>query len=223
MTAIWGPLGWLTLHSISVNYPEIPKAEDKAIVKKFMDLFAETISCPSCKNHFTDIYRSYTTNTPNWADSRYNLYLFVVRAHNTVNKRIDKPRPSTVAESLTMLQMATKLKKPSEYRNSYIKYLLNNWAREGGGEGMIQTRNVREMQKINEQYWNLRETPFDNLRFPESDILTPIVSTPRFERAYYLPSPPNPTVGNSSLHITPLGQPPSVGFKFKGGRFSLAK
>jgi len=222
MTAIWGPLGWLTLHSISVNYPEIPKAEDKAIVKKFLDLLAETISCPSCKSHFTNIYNSYTSQTPNWADSRYNLYLFIVRAHNTVNKRLDKPRPSTVSESLSMLQMATKLKKPSEYRNSYIQYLMNNWSREGGGEGMIQMANVREMRKINDQYWNLRETSFEGLRFPESDILTPIISTPRFERAYYLP-PPQSTVGNSSIQISPLGQQPSVGLKFRGGRFSLAK
>ena len=215
-------MGWVTLHSISVNYPEIPKAEDKAIVKKFLDLLAETISCPSCKSHFINMYHTYTSQHLNWADSKYNLYLFIVRAHNTVNKRLDKPRPSTVAESLTILQMITKHKKPSEYRNSYIKYLLNNWTREGGGEGMIQTRNVREMQKINEQYWNLRETEFDNLQFPESDILTPIVSTPRFERAYYLPSP-RATAGSSALHITPLGQQPSVGLKFKGGRFSLAR
>jgi hypothetical protein len=222
MTAIWGPLGWLTLHSISVNYPEIPKAEDKAIVKKFLDLLAETISCPSCKGHFTSIYHTYTSHNVNWADSRYNLYLFVVRAHNTVNKRLDKPRPSTVAESLTMLQMATKLKKPSEYRNSYIKYLMNNWSREGGGEGMIQMGNVRAMQKINEQYWNLRETEFDKVWFPESDILTPIVSSPRFERAYYLPIP-QPTVGGSALHITKPKQQPSIGLKFKSGRFSLGK
>ena len=222
MTAIWGPLGWLTLHSISVNYPEIPKAEDKAIVKKFLDLLAETISCPSCKSHFTSIYNTYTLQNLNWADSRYNLYLFIVRAHNTVNKRLDKPRPSTVAESLTMLQMATKLKKPSEYRSSYIQYLINNWAREGGGEGMIQLGNVREMRKINEQYWNVRETDFDNLKFPESDILTPIVGIPRFERAYYLPSP-RATVGDSALHIMETVQQPSVGLKFKGGRFSLRK
>lgn len=222
MTAIWGPLGWLTLHSISVNYPEIPKLEDKAIVRKFIDLLAETISCPSCKSHFTSIYNTYTSQNLNWADSRYNLYLFIVRAHNTVNKRLDKPRPSTVAESLTMLQMATKLKAPSEYRNSYIKYLMNNWAREGGGEGMIQLGNVKEMRKINEQYWNLRETTFDNLEFPESDILTDIVSTPRFERAYYLPSR-QPPIGNSAIHMTQQGQQPSVGLKFRGGRFLLTK
>jgi len=173
MTAVWGPLGWITLHSISVNYPEVPSVADKLIVKKFIDLFAETIACPSCKGHFTNMYRSYTSRYPNWADSRYNLFLFIVRAHNTVNRRIDKPRPATVLEALESLRAATKHKSPKEYRASYISYLYNNWSRQGGGEGFIQTGNVREIQKINNEYWNPRETGF-SIFLPESDILQPI-------------------------------------------------
>ena len=208
-------MGWITLHSISVNYPENPNADDKAIVKKYLNLFTETITCPSCKSHFTNMYKSYTMVNPNWADSRFNLFLFITRAHNTVNKRLDKPRPSTVSESLSMLRLITQHKKPSEYRNNYLTYLTNNWIKEGGGEGMIQVGHVREMRKINEQYWNLRETEF-SITLPEADILSPIVSSSRLispftHTAIYI----QPTTG------TNMQTTPNIGFKFKGGKFSL--
>jgi len=215
MTSFWGPMGWITLHSISVNYPENPNADDKAIVKKYLNLFAETISCPSCKSHFTNMYKSYTMVNPNWADSRFNLFLFITRAHNTVNKRLDKPRASTVSESLSMLRLITQHKKPSEYRNNYLTYLTNNWIKEGGGEGMIQVGHVREMRKINEQYWNLRETEF-SITLPEADILSPIVSASRLISPFT----------HTSIYIQPttgtnMQTTPNIGFKFKGGKFSL--
>ena len=208
-------MGWITLHSISVNYPENPNADDKAIVKKYLNLFAETISCPSCKSHFTNMYKSYTMANPNWADSRFNLFLFIARAHNTVNKRLDKPRASTVSESLSMLRLITQHKKPSEYRNNYLTYLTNNWIKEGGGEGMIQVGHVREMRKINEQYWNLRETEF-SITLPEADILSPIVSASRLISPFT----------HTSIYIQPttgtnMQTTPKIGFKFKGGKFSL--
>jgi hypothetical protein len=215
MTAFWGPMGWITLHSISVNYPETPTSADKAIVKKYLNLFTETISCPSCKSHFTNMYKTYTTANPNWADSRFNLFVFITRAPNTLNKRLDKPYPSTVSESLSMLQLITKAKSPSEYRNNYLSYLTNNWTKEGGGEGMIQVGHVREMRKINEQYWNLRETGF-SITLPEADILSPIVSSPRIISPFAQTS----TYSQSSIRSNP--QPtPNIGFKLKGGKFSL--
>ena len=208
-------MGWITLHSISVNYPETPTSADKAIVKKYLNLFTETISCPSCKSHFTNMYKTYTTANPNWADSRFNLFLFITRAHNTVNKRLDKPYPSTISESLSMLQLITKAKSPSEYRHNYLSYLTNNWTKEGGGEGMIQAGHVREMRKINEQYWNLRETGF-SITLPEADILSPIVSSPRI----ISPFAQTLTYSQSSIRSNP--QPtPNIGFKLKGGKFSL--
>jgi hypothetical protein len=204
-------MGWITLHSISVNYPVQASKEDKLILKKFLDLFAETISCPSCKGHFMTMYRSYTNQHPNWANSRYDLFLFIVRAHNTVNKRLDKPRPATVLECIQSLKMLTKNKTAAQFRNNYISYLLSNWSKEGGGEGMIQMGNVREMRKINEQYWNPRETNFDGLSFPEDDILQPIVTSPRMLSPY----------SQIPLFSAPSG--PAFGFRLAGGKFSFGK
>jgi hypothetical protein len=210
MTAVWGPMGWITLHSISANYPEIASNEDRSIVKKYLELFTETISCPSCKGHFSNMYKSYTMQYPNWADSRNNFVLFTIRAHNTVNKRLDKPRPSTVFECLATLREIVKNKSAPDYRNSYLAYLTNNWIREGGGEGMIQVGHVREMRKINDQYWNPRETNF-SISVPEADILTPIAAVNR------MISPFTNTVTYSQPNT------PMLGFKLKGGRFSFGR
>jgi len=210
MTAVWGPMGWITLHSISANYPEVASNEDRSIVKRFVELFTETISCPSCKGHFSNMYKSYTMQNPNWADSRNNLVLFTLRAHNTVNKRLDKPRPSTVFQCLATLREITKLKSASDYRNSYLIYLGNNWVREGGGEGMIQMGHVREMRKINDQYWNPRETNF-SISVPEADILTPIATINRMISPFT----------NTVLYSQP--NTPMLGFKFKGGKFLFGR
>jgi len=218
MTQAWGPMGWITLHSISVNYPEVPTKADKTILKKFLDLFAETISCPSCKGHFTAMYKSYTLQYPNWADSRYNLFLFISRAHNTVNKRLDKPRPATVVECIQSLKMLTVNKTAAQYRTNYITYLLSNWVREGGGDGMIQCGNVREMRKINEQYWNLRETNLDALMFAEADVLTPIMSAQKMLSPFtQIPMYSMNASGGQQANA------PNFGFRLSGGKFSFGK
>ena len=60
MTAIWGPLGWMTLHSISVCYPDNPSQHDVGILNQFMDAFTTSITCPHCKNDFENVFLKYT-------------------------------------------------------------------------------------------------------------------------------------------------------------------
>ena len=97
MSKLWGPLGWMTLHSISLIYPEQPTYTEKNIAARFLDLFGETISCNECKVHFKQIYALYKTLHPDFLNSRQHFALFIFRAHNTVNLRLDKPRPITVS------------------------------------------------------------------------------------------------------------------------------
>jgi len=209
MTSIWGPLGWMTLHSISANYPEQPSESDKLILKRYLSLFIETITCPTCKGHFGSMYNSYVVRFPRWADSRADLFLFVCRAHNTVNMRLDKHRLPSVSECVTALRYAARVTDPATYRAQYHNYLQRNWAREPTADGFIMSRSVREMMKINAEYWCLRETGFGDLSFPETDFLQPII----------------PTRGSTGLPIPGVspatGAPISVGFKMRGGKFSL--
>jgi hypothetical protein len=78
MTKYWGPMGWMALHSISLNYPDEPTIADKQILGRFMEKFTETISCPSCQSHWQGLYRTYTSVFPQWNSSKFQLFLFIV-------------------------------------------------------------------------------------------------------------------------------------------------
>jgi hypothetical protein len=208
MTSRWGPLGWITLHSISANYPEHPTDADKMILKKFIELFAETISCPSCKSHFGIMYHTYIARHPSWWNSRANLFLFICRAHNTVNRRLDKPIIPSVMSSIDTLLMLTKVTSPKEYRKQYLIYLQRNWA-SPDAEGFMMSRAVREMIKINAEYWDPRETNFA-IRIPEGDVLETIVPV-RSQTGAVLPG------------LKSDGSPLQVGFSLRSGRFSLVR
>ena len=128
MTSLWGPLGWMTLHSVSLLYPEVPSQADKEILKRYMTAFRDSISCPSCQSHFKIIFQNYTASHPEWNSNRFQFFLFVVRAHNTVNKRLNKPCPNTVQECLSMYYANTKINSGLVYRTKYLEYLIRNWS-----------------------------------------------------------------------------------------------
>jgi len=154
MTSLWGPMGWMTLHSVSLLYPEVPSSADKQIVKRFVELFRDSLSCPTCHNHFKVIFNNYVSRHPEWANSRFEFFLFTVRAHNTVNKRLNKPKPATVKECLDAFYSNTRVTDALTYRQRYIDYLARNWGRELNGEGMMHMAEVRELRKIMNEYWN---------------------------------------------------------------------
>jgi hypothetical protein len=145
---------------------------------------------------------------PNWWNSRAELFIFICRAHNTVNARLDKPIIQTVRDSIDTLIMLTQNTPAAEYRKQYLLYLQRNWA-SPDAEGFMMSRSVREMIKINNEYWNLRETNF-SVEIPEADIVRPIISV----RA---PS------GNVLPGLKPDGSPIQIGFSLRSGRFSLIR
>ena len=165
MTKLWGPLGWMTLHSISAIYPESPTPEEKILLSNFLEAFRETISCPSCKGHFTRMFNTYKSIHPEWNASRFDFFLFVCRAHNTVNKRLDKPIIGTITDCIETMKMNTKINTGAMYRNAYIDYLGRNWRREMSAEGFIMGDIVKKMKKINDEYFTPRDTGFTDLTF----------------------------------------------------------
>jgi hypothetical protein len=174
MTKVWGPMGWMLVHSISVCYPEEPTADDKKILTEFMDAFCSTITCIHCRTHFTDTFNGYKRSVPSWLNSRRDLFIAICRLHNTVNKKLDKPYPKTVAECLSSLQNATRYTSAREFRTKYIEYLFRDWNTYGRGTHYqhIAIQYAKRMQTINETYWNLKETSYDSVSFPEENIVT---------------------------------------------------
>ena len=205
-------MGWLTLHSISVAYPESPSSADREILNVFLNKFAECITCPSCKGHFTAMFAKYKQIHPEWANSRYDLFLAICRMHNTVNRRLDKPLQKTVAECLAALKLATRDTPSPVFRQRYITHVIRNWAAFQNGDGMIMVAAAKEMAKINDQYWNPRSVSFADITLPEANVLEFVPA----DRESVRVGPNIPTVA----HLT-SGEIPRVGFKIQGGRFRL--
>jgi FAD-linked sulfhydryl oxidase len=164
-TKFWGPLGWMTLHSVSAIYPEKPTNEERIILEKFVELFRESITCPHCKSHFTSMINTYRKIHPEWSSSRYHFFLFVCRAHNTVNKRLDKPIIQTLSDCIETLKTATKVTTPAQYREAYINYLLQNWSKEFTGDGAIALGSAKQLKKINNEYFTPRDKGYDSIYF----------------------------------------------------------
>ena len=179
-TKFWGPLGWMTLHSISAIYPENPTPEDKLLLDKFIENFRESITCVHCKGHFTSMLNTYRRKHYDWNASRYNLLLFVCRAHNTVNRRLDKPILPTLQSCIDRLREVEKVTPLSSYRTAYINYLMQNWSREGTGEAFMFLSCAKTLLKINNEYFNIRDEGVANLSFrTDADVTEFIEEDPR--------------------------------------------
>lgn len=170
-TKIWGPLGWMTLHSISAIYPQQPTQADKLIIEEFISCFRETISCPYCKSHFTEMLTRYKSKYPDWNSNRNSLFLFICRAHNTVNRRLDKPIYKTIDECILTLKNATKNTSAIQFRKAYLDYLTRNWTKQSDAEGFIMMGFVRKMIKINDEYFNPRDESYTDLQIQEGNVL----------------------------------------------------
>ena len=207
-TKFWGPLGWMTLHSISAIYPENPTLEEKAILNSFMESFRESITCPHCKGHFTSMFNTYRIRHPEWNTSRFDFFLFVCRAHNTVNKRLDKPIFPTINDCIERLKLNTQQNSATTYRNAYINYLINNWTKEFTGDGAIFLQSAKTMKKINEEYFTPRDEGFTNLKFDRDASVTDFI--PEDSRVY-----------NVGPHLPNAARFSNVRVGFVGGRLRL--
>lgn len=83
---IWGPSGWLFMHSISFQYPEYPTEEDKNNYKVFFESLKNTIPCPKCREHYSENLKQ----KPIQLNSRDELIQWVIDIHNEVNKKNSK-------------------------------------------------------------------------------------------------------------------------------------
>jgi hypothetical protein len=179
MTSLWGPLGWMTLHSVSMLYPEVPSQTDKEILKRYMASFRDSITCPHCEQHFKVMFQNYTASHPEWNSSRFQFFLFVVRAHNTVNRRLNKPCPATVQECLDMYSANTKFNSGIVYRKKYLEYLARNWSRELTGDGMMHMGETRHLKRITEEYWNQKTDDSTHTFDMNANVNAYIDETPR--------------------------------------------
>lgn len=114
--------------------------------------------------------KRYKAWNPGYLNSKKEFALFVFRAHNTVNKRIDKPILQTVRDCMQTLKNANSYSSLDSMRNAYLIYLQNNWNREFTADAFLAKKSVQELMKINNEYLNLRNIDWD-FQSDESPIL----------------------------------------------------
>lgn len=174
MTKLWGPLGWMTLHSIAACFPDNPTSYEKELIVRWFNLFKSTIVCPSCMQHFEEMFEGYTHRTPNWNASRRNLIEFVLRAHNTVNIRTYK-KIYNFQESIQELRKILPEENASQKRREYLVFIRTDWMHNMTLQGIANAPRLKELFMIEESYWSKRVFKWDDL-LQFSDVNTsPII------------------------------------------------
>ena len=209
MTAIWGPLGWMTLHSVATIYPPEPTPEEQILMRSWLDMFRDTITCPSCRDHFSKMLEAYRQLFPNMLASRQNFALFTFRAHNAVKRRINKPVYGDVQACMDFLKTNVKNRAAREYRLAYLHHISLHWRVFRDASGISALRKIAEMNKIELEYLRVRDNGFDVTLSPDVVIL------PRetLEKGYQEP-----------VMRGRVGQPPpGVSFRLTGGGIRIRR
>jgi hypothetical protein len=156
------------------------------------------------------MYENYRRTHRDWADSRFNLFLFIARAHNNVNKRLEKPVKSSVQECLDGIIAASQYTSLTEFRRKYIDYVIQRMAAEMSGDSLVKVGYAKNMRWINETYWNSKLTTDTSGFDMSADVLERINDEPATVRFMFGGNRPT-TMETASL--------PSIGFR--GGRLRL--
>jgi hypothetical protein len=140
-------------------------------MSSWLDMFRDTITCPSCKGHFTDLLANYRAQFPNMLHSRHEFVVFTFRAHNAVNKRINKPVYSSVDECMTTLRNNVKNRPAKDYRISYINHITRHWRTLQDVNGIVAVKKINEMKRIELEYVSQRDTNFTTTIRPDVVVL----------------------------------------------------
>jgi hypothetical protein len=206
MTSIWGPLGWMTLHSTACAYSENPTTAEKELMSSWIELFRDSITCPSCKEHFTTLLNNYRIHFPGMFNSRQDFVIFTFRAHNAVNRRIHKPIYSSVEECLATLRNIVKTRPAREYRTTYLAHITRHWKVIQDINGIVVLKKIQEMKRIETEYVSQRDTNFEVQLRPDVVVLPQDAlertNEVQVQRPIFLGKP---GTGAAGFRITPNG------------------
>jgi hypothetical protein len=152
----------MTLHSTAFAYSDNPSPSEKDLMYAWLDMFRDTITCPSCKGHFTTMLASYRAQFPNMLNSRHEFIMFTFRAHNSVNRRLNKPVYSSVDTSVATLRSMTATRPAREYRNAYLSHIARHWRIFQDISGIVALKKIQELRRIDNDYVTPRDQNFAN-------------------------------------------------------------
>jgi hypothetical protein len=126
----------------------------------WLDMFRDTITCPSCREHFTSTLANYRSQFPNMLQSRHEFVMFTFRAHNAVNRRLKKPIYNSVDECMAVLRSVIASRPASEYRTAYLSHITRHWKTFQDISGIVALKKIQEMRRIDAEYVVSRDTNF---------------------------------------------------------------
>jgi len=210
MTSVWGPLGWMTLHSVATSYPENPTTQERDLMRSWLDMFRDTITCPNCRDHFTTLLDNYRAKYPGMLSSRNDFAVFSFRAHNDVNRRLSKPIYGTVAECMETLRKNVEYRSAKNYRLSYLSHIQRYFRTLRDSTGISALRKIVEMFKVENEYVAPRDTNFA-ADIPETTVVLSYT---------VLNTTPNEPVRTP---IVARGAPPMGRIRFTGGGIRIQR
>lgn len=106
-TKFWGPAGWVMLHTITFNYPEVidDKDEDhverRKYTKRLFNDLRYTLPCKYCRLSFKEFLKQEPIEPH--LGSRDALTHWLYRVHNLVNDKLRKQENDALEERYTSL------------------------------------------------------------------------------------------------------------------------
>jgi len=89
-TRVWGPAGWIFLHSIAQNYAENPTPEQKENYLNFFRLVGDVLPCKYCRDSYKEfISEPDTFLSEEVMKNRKTFTKWLYLIHNKVNYKLD--------------------------------------------------------------------------------------------------------------------------------------
>ena len=83
---IWGSGLWTTLHSITLNYPELPTHKNIQEHRNFLHSLGKILPCPGCVQE----YNKYISKNPPALHDKELFVEWMIDLHNDINRRLNK-------------------------------------------------------------------------------------------------------------------------------------
>lgn len=96
--------------------------------------------------------------------------LFTFRAHNAVNRRLNKPVYSSVQACFDVLRNNVKFNKTYAFRAAYLNHINRHWRTLRDASGMAALKRIMELQKIENEYMRPRSNEFE-VMIPEDTVV----------------------------------------------------
>jgi hypothetical protein len=161
----------MTLHSTACAYSETPTTAERELMTSWLEMFRDSITCPSCKEHFSTLLNNYRIHFPGMLNSRQEFVMFTFRAHNAVNRRIHKPIYASMDECLATLRNIVKTRPAREYRTTYLAHITRHWKVMQDVNGIVVLKKIQEMKRIEAEYVSQRDTNFEVQLRPDVVVL----------------------------------------------------